>query len=70
MTRPYVKNRLDKIIELATKHDLTSAEIAERFGCRSTTVASTLRKAGYSWSTDRGVWVRASVDRPTAQRRS
>ena len=57
MTRPFVKDRKDKIVELAITHGMTAADIAERFGCSHQPVARVLLKAGYEWDPTLARWV-------------
>ena len=57
MTRPFIKERADEIVDLAVKHGLNAALIAERFGCGRQTVSKVLKGEGYEWNPTADRWV-------------
>ena len=66
MTRPYVKDRKAKIVDLAVNHGLCAADIAERFSCSRQPVAKVLNDEGYEWDATRARWVAQKSPRGVA----
>jgi DNA invertase Pin-like site-specific DNA recombinase len=61
MTRPYVKERKEQIIELAIKQGLSASTIAERFGCGRQSVSKVLNESGHEWNPAADRWVQKRI---------